>query len=157
MSAPPGPTIATATLQLFFAASASAGAAAFLAFSRLMAVPYGFGICANALANAPSANITPITNLTITFCDILSPSDSIVFRSLDLRRPNKIGRVVRIARASILRNLRIGTERPCHLHARGNASALVLRRNDHITRSPLLHPLFERRLNVVLRIPRVGH
>src|SRR5436190_23007554 len=73
MSVPAGPTIATATLQLFFAASASAGAAAFLAFSSLMAVPYGFGICAYALANAPSTNITPITHLTITFCDMLSP------------------------------------------------------------------------------------
>src|SRR5438094_8956827 len=73
MSVPPGPTIATATLQLFFAASASAGAAAFLAFSRLMAVPYGFGICATALATTPSANIIASTYLTITFCDMLSP------------------------------------------------------------------------------------
>src|SRR2546421_7560534 len=73
MSVPAGPTIATATLQLFFAASASAGAAAFLAFSRLMAGPYGFGICATALASAPSANITAATNLTTTFCDMLSP------------------------------------------------------------------------------------
>src|SRR5437016_5658640 len=174
MSVPAGPTIATATLQLFFAASASAGAAAFLAFSRLMAVPYGFGICATALASAPNATITAATNLTLTFCDMFSPPQVQAttafakqrnlarcefhvhcFRSLALRRANKIARVIRIARALVLRNLRIGTERPRHLHARGRVSALVFRRDDRLRRSPPFHPLFERQLHIVLRIPCV--
>src|SRR6266436_719815 len=73
MRFPAGSTIATATFQLFFAASASAGAAAFLAFSRLIGEPYGLGICATALASEQSANVITIMDLTANLCDMLVP------------------------------------------------------------------------------------
>src|SRR5260370_37580863 len=74
MRFPAGSTIATATFQLFFAASASAGAAAFLACSRLMGEPDGLGICATALASEQSANVTTIMDLTANLCDMLVPT-----------------------------------------------------------------------------------
>src|SRR5947208_10135136 len=46
---------ANAIFQLFLRASASAAATAFLALSRPIGAPYGFGICASAL-EAHSAN-----------------------------------------------------------------------------------------------------
>src|SRR5579885_717146 len=49
MRVPLGSTIATATVQLFFAASARAGAATFLATSSVTGSPYGFGICAKTV------------------------------------------------------------------------------------------------------------
>src|SRR6266849_6140592 len=73
MRLPAGPTIATAMVHLFFAASASAGAAAFLASSRLMAGPYGFGICANAPPSKQNTTIKPTRTFTIFFGAIFTP------------------------------------------------------------------------------------
>src|SRR4029450_5529557 len=52
-------TIAAAIVQLFLRASASAVAAAFLAFSALIDMPYGFGSCANALAAHNVSTLAP--------------------------------------------------------------------------------------------------
>src|SRR5690242_21420582 len=75
--------------QWFFSASAIAGAAAFLAFSRLIGAPYGFGICANALANTPATNNAAMVNLTAVFCTMMiSPilsSDELETGTLDQR------------------------------------------------------------------------
>src|SRR6266403_220243 len=73
MRLPAGPTIATAIAQLFFAASANAGAAAFLAFSRLMGNPYGFGICPTALPSAPSTTNKTTNIFTKLFRNMFSP------------------------------------------------------------------------------------
>src|SRR5258706_151227 len=60
---------ANAIFQLFLRASASAAAASFLAFSRLMGAPYGFGICASAL-DAHSANNMASRDFRIV-CDMV--------------------------------------------------------------------------------------
>jgi hypothetical protein len=56
--------MAAAIVQLFLRASASAEAAAFLAVSPLTDMPYGFGICANALAAHSISSDSP-ANFTI--------------------------------------------------------------------------------------------
>src|SRR5215470_1432452 len=70
--------------QWFFSASASAGAAAFLAFSRLIGAPYGLGICASALASAPITSKTAMVIRTAIFLDIRYPSSSLDKQDISL-------------------------------------------------------------------------
>src|SRR5271169_4272929 len=60
--------------QLFFAASASAGAAAFLAFSSEMGAPYAFGIWATTLPTTLSANSSERKYRVVQFENMSAPS-----------------------------------------------------------------------------------
>src|ERR1700760_2294055 len=74
MSVPLGSTMATAMVQWFFTASANAAAAAFLALSTLMGVPYGFDICAS-IPSAQNASVRIVSSLAIRD-DIVACSSS---------------------------------------------------------------------------------
>src|SRR5579863_4757343 len=70
--------------QWFFSASAIAGAAAFRAFSKLTAAPYGFGICARAIASPPSKITATTTVFTTVFSDMLFSFSSLTTQSHSL-------------------------------------------------------------------------
>src|SRR6266446_4868514 len=79
--------MATAIVQLFFLASASAGAATFLALSRLMDMPYGIANC--AIANVGHNTKSRATKALNTDCsDILVSPLNQFYKPADLLRSN---------------------------------------------------------------------
>src|SRR5262245_41744105 len=73
-------TIAAAIVQLFLRASASAAAAAFLALSALIDMPYGFGICPNALA-AHNVSTPAPARLQTDRRDMAAPPSCVLWRA----------------------------------------------------------------------------